>query len=142
MDSKIIKKHYVEKVSASRFQIVENLIKLMKTRFSKMQKRVAKPHYKTLLEFIISGPFPEKGLQNHQKALPREGFRIAFSKCRKHYKPMEGEDFWTPKPQKVTKWGPPGFYILHSSFFIFTRKHWRHIVLSTPKITKLINARK
>ncbi len=27
--------------------------------------------YKTLLKLIISGPFSEKGHQNHQKALPR-----------------------------------------------------------------------
>ena len=39
--------------------------------------------YKTLLKLIISGPFSEKGLQNHQKALPREGFRNTFPARRK-----------------------------------------------------------
>ena len=50
--------------------------------FWKSKKRCKNP-YKTNGILGILEQASEKGLQNDQKALPREGFRDAFSKRRK-----------------------------------------------------------
>ncbi len=127
MDPRMIRKHYLEKVVATRFQNVENLIKpvefhvfqnaktrcgnpyktrrkwrllghffancpkndqesiikLMKNAVSQNAKTHCKNPYKTCRKRRLWGPFFGIGPQNDQKALPREGFRNAFSERRK-----------------------------------------------------------
>ena len=47
-----------------------------------MQKRVAETLIKPVENEDFGAPFSEMALKMIKKALPREGFRIAFSKCR------------------------------------------------------------
>jgi hypothetical protein len=85
MASKMIKSITKIRVSRRVFKTSQNAVTSPEfADFQSAKTRRGNP-YKTLLKFIISEPFPEKGLQNHQKALPREGLRIAFSKC---WKPL------------------------------------------------------
>ena len=51
-----------------------------------MQKPVAETLIKTNGNLRLLEPKSKNGLRNDQKALPREGFRIAFSNRRKLYK--------------------------------------------------------
>ena len=48
-----------------------------------MQKRVAETLIKPVEIEDFGDPFSKNGTQNDQKALPREGFRNAFSECQK-----------------------------------------------------------
>ena len=75
-----IKKHYLEKVYAKRFSKPENLIKPMESRFFKSQKHVAKTLIKPVEFQDFWDPFGEMAPKIITKALPREGFRKAFSK--------------------------------------------------------------
>ena len=61
----------------------ETLITPAKTRFLKSQKRVAKTLIKPVEFQDFRDPFWEIAPKMIQKALPREGFRNAFSKRRK-----------------------------------------------------------
>ncbi len=75
----MIKKHCLEKVSASRFRNSGKPYKPNGNKVFQNAKTQRGNPCKTLFKLIILEPFSENGLQNHQKALPREGFRIAFS---------------------------------------------------------------
>ena len=63
------------------FQKVAKPCKTIENIVSQMQKRVAKTLIKPV-ELQDFGADIRKSTQNDQKALPREGFRNTFSKCR------------------------------------------------------------
>ena len=78
----IIKKHYLEKVSATRFQNVGKPYETNGNAGShKAQTRCGNP-YKTCWILRLMEPGIENGLRNDQKALPREGFRNTIPKRR------------------------------------------------------------
>ena len=84
MASKMIKKHYLEKVSATRFLSVGKPYKPNGKRgSSKCKKRIAETLMKPVENEDFCAPFAPIALKMIKKALPREGFRNAFSKRRK-----------------------------------------------------------
>ena len=80
MASGMIKKHYKIRVSRRVFKTSQNAVTSPEFADFQSAKTRRGNAYKTLLKLIISEPFPEKGLQNHQKALPKQGFRNAIFK--------------------------------------------------------------
>ena len=80
----IIKKHYLEKVSATRFQNVGKPYKTNGKRgFSKFKKRVAQTLIKPVGNEDLGASSSKIALKMIKQALPREGFRNVFSKRRK-----------------------------------------------------------
>ncbi len=74
-----LKKHYVEKVFATRFRNREKLIKLIENQYFEMTKLQCKKSYETNGILALLGQNPKKDSKIIEKALRREGLRIAFS---------------------------------------------------------------
>ena len=82
-------KHYLEKVFATRFQIVGNIIKPMETRFLKMQKRVAKTFVKPVENQDFGAPFSAMVLKMIEKHYLEKVFATRFQNVGNLIKPME-----------------------------------------------------
>ena len=91
---KMIKKHYLEKVFATRFQNVGNPYKTNGNKvFQKSFLRVENP-YKTCLKLMKFKPKTENGLQNDQKSITFfSKSHMAFRHVEKPYKTNEKRGF-------------------------------------------------
>ena len=98
--------------------------------FSKVKIACAKP-LKTCLKLMIFEPKSKKGLQNNQKSIRFiDKTHMAFRHVEKPYKTCrKHRNFGGPNLRKSHNGTPldSPFFILHSSFFIFPRMHWRHL---------------